>query len=499
MPNTWLIYIRKSVVKDDTDLESPERQLFVCKTRLSLLDGDIKTEIYEDLDRSGSNEAGRPAWLDLKSQLNRPDVAGIITSSLDRLYRNVREFLESLDYLEKSGKALITAKENLDTTSHLGRFVVTILMALFEMEWRLSSNRMTEMVAYKRREQGRHWGPTPFGCERNDDGQLVASTATDPGGHHLYDALTEIFKLFSAGNHSYDSLADAVNDAGWQYQDRFGVWKPFTKETIREILARWRLYRGDLPLGNPRKNANVEWLDGGHQPILPVELCDAVGHQLAARNRPYKARQTNRIYLLTGILHCHECGDKLSGQPRYNTYYYRHSKIGQPCSQRYYQNAIGLERQLIAALIEVIKHPTLLADIRRGLKSLQPATIQPSVEQIKTLRSRLDRLEDIYINGDISRNSYLTKRGRILSDLAELEMKQQQPGNITGLLDDITSAIHLIANASPGTQRELIATLFLHVTAADGKIKTATPNPWALPFFMECQKWAGRDFSPHGT
>jgi len=57
---TWLIYIRKSVVKDDTDLESPERQLFVCKTRLSLLDTPVKTEIYEDLDRSGSNEAGGP-------------------------------------------------------------------------------------------------------------------------------------------------------------------------------------------------------------------------------------------------------------------------------------------------------------------------------------------------------------------------------------------------------------------------------------------------------
>jgi hypothetical protein len=59
---TWLIYIRKSVVRDDTDLESPERQLAICRQRLALLPEPVRVEVYQDLDRSGSVEAGRPGW-----------------------------------------------------------------------------------------------------------------------------------------------------------------------------------------------------------------------------------------------------------------------------------------------------------------------------------------------------------------------------------------------------------------------------------------------------
>ncbi len=175
MRRVWLIYIRKSVIREDTDYESPERQLHVSKMRLELHDQEpYDLEIYQDLDRSGSSEKGRPEWLKLKEQLQRPEVIGVMASSLDRLYRNVSEFLAFLNQIEDLDKVLITAKESLDTSAPLGRFVVTILMALFEMEWRLTSHRMQEMVHYKRQIQGRHWGPVPFRCDRDDNGQLSA-------------------------------------------------------------------------------------------------------------------------------------------------------------------------------------------------------------------------------------------------------------------------------------------------------------------------------------
>ena len=505
---TWLIYVRKSVVRDGTDLESPERQLYVCQTRLELQETDpYETEIYQDLDCSGSNEAGRPEWLLLKEQLARPEVVGIISSSLDRLYRNVSEFLEFLNTIEKSNKILITAKESLDTSSPLGRFVVTILMALFEMEWRLTSQRMTEMIVHKRTQQGRHWGPVPFGCERDDKGQLIPSQqtyTTEGETRYVYDTLTECFRIFSSGSYTYEATSNRLNAAGWFYIDRYGSLKPFNKEVVREVLARWRIYKGDLPLGNSRKSRDVEWIEGGHDPILPVELCEAVAYQLERRNKPFKARSANRIYLLSGLLYC-PCGIKLTGQKAPNTragYYYRHSRSASDCEEPWIP-ASQIEQDAINALIEIVHHPTLLADIQDNLNELTA----PKTSDLDTFKKRqkvkedLDRLEDIYLDSrQLSKSKYIKRRGELLTHLTQLDLELNSPqSDIHEVILDVQSSLHLIAHAQPETQRELFTTLFERIEVKERKIGKVWPQGWAKPFFSVCQEWAGWESNPHGV
>lgn len=497
MQKTWLIYTRKSVVRDGTDTESIERQLFVCKTRLSLISESVNTEVYQDLDRSGSSEAGRPAWLELKEQLHRPDVVGVIASSLDRLYRNLPEFLEFLNLIEDRDLKLILSKENLDTTTPTGRFVVTILMAMYEMEWRLTSQRMTEMVAHKRLQQGRHWGPAPFWTERDDDGQLIPSTATDANGRHLHDALTEMYRLYASGDYSYDTLTNALNEAGWRYQDRYKQDREFNRDHIRDILARWRVYRGDLPLGNPRKEQDVQWVDGGHEPILPVELCDTVGVQLTQRNKRYKLYTNRRIYLITGIGFCAECGATLGGQKYNGEPYYRHTGSKQACEQKWVK-AEPIESQILDALVEFASQDEMLADVRAKLRTMSTPLHTADEGNIIKLQAKLDRVEDLYIDGLIDRDAYLSKRGRVLSEMAVIENTRPNPPAQVAP-DNVLASIHIIKNAQPETQRELIASLFTRISIADGEIKTVTPQPWAQPFLTLCRKWAGWESNPSYT
>ncbi len=491
METVWLIYIRKSVVRDETDLESPERQLFVCQTRLQLLgDGPYEVEIYEDLDKSGSSEQGRAEWLRLKEQLQRPEVAGVVASSLDRLYRNVSEFLDFLNELEHLNKALITAKESLDTTAPLGRFVVTILMALFEMEWRLTSHRMSEMIACKRQEQGRHWGPAPFGCERDENGQLIPSKKSyliaNNEARSVHDALTECFNIFATGKYTYKNTAEQLNRNNWHYLDRWGNTKPFTKHIVREILARWRIYRGDLPLSNIRKDKNAEWIVGGHNSILPIELCDTVGFQLERRNRPYKARRTNRVYLLSGLAHCATCKMKMVGQLDLGKYYYRHDVARKNCQERRI-NAAELERGVINALVEIVQHPSLLNDIQTSLNTLYSNQIDPAdIQHKRDSEMKLTRLEDLYLEGKIAKERYLKRRNQILAELAEVDLRLQQPqlNDMKNIFDDLSDALHLIIEAEPKTQHQLLTTIFESVDVGEGKIKKDNAPGMGERFFL---------------
>jgi DNA invertase Pin-like site-specific DNA recombinase len=75
----------------------------------------------------------------------------IITVKLDRLFRLVSDALETIDYLhgEDIGVHIIDLNgQALDTSSSMGRFFITMMAALAEMERGLISERTQEGMAY---------------------------------------------------------------------------------------------------------------------------------------------------------------------------------------------------------------------------------------------------------------------------------------------------------------------------------------------------------------
>lgn len=506
----WLIYARKSVLRTGTDLESPERQISICNSLLQFsIPGDFTTEIYQDLDRSGSTETGREEWLLLKEQLTRPEVAGVAAYSLDRIYRNVSEFLAFLNEIERRGKVLKTARENLDTSGPLGRFVVTILMALYEMEWRLTSVRMADMIEHKRRQQGRHWGTAPFGTERGVGGQLIPTSKTfnlDGEQRSYYDALQRCFEVYSGGGLSYEQTATFLNSDGWRFWDviktslgQKGEYAPalWDSEKVRSVVNRWRLYQGELPIGDPRKNHNAEWISGGHAPILPVDLCQQVGEVVSTRNstRWTRSGESRRLYLLSDISHCHNCGMHLIGS-FYKRRLYRHHWARVNCQESWIE-ADKVENELIEAIRQfAMQDIDALINFDRQLSAGKPQA--DLKEQITTRRLKLARLEDLYLSDGISKESYFTRRRDILNELAELET-QYSPVDNSDAAEMIMAGLSQINQAEQKTIKALVSNIFERVEISGGKIQRLVPQEWAAPFFVSCSRWAGWESNPSDT
>jgi DNA invertase Pin-like site-specific DNA recombinase len=503
------------MVRGQADLISPERQMHTCNLWLEIQDQSYTIEWYEDIDghRSGRQEKGRPGWQSLLAQLDRPEVAGVIADSFDRMYRNVHQFLNFLNRIEHLNKKLITVKEGLDTSSTLGRAIVTILMVIYQLESDQTSDRMTANVKYKREVLGRHWGPAPFGCDRNEEGQLIPTAKTYwlnpltgqaqvadngqiPAGYEprrYLDGLTALYEHYTLGQSSYDTTAEVMNQAGWRYYaDAKAEPRSFNRDDIRRIVSFWRIYRGELVIGNSTNDHDAPIVKGGHDPILPVELCNQVGSIKQDRGREYSRRSNviDKTYLLSDVIYCAVCGKALKGQYHKGRRSYRHygGKLG--CPEKMIE-AESLEQQVLAYLSKLGDSVLLTKVLREAerlarnviVKDEQTRTI---IDQLDQDRARLNRLEDTYLDGDIDRERYLSKRaeiqGRIITSERQIYTANKMT-DIGAIVARIQSTMGQLEQANEKTKKTLINSLIERLDVAGGKVITFTPRAWAQPFF----------------
>ena len=84
----------------------------------------------------------------------------VIIESISRLARSTRDFLNIMDELEKKHVALISLKEQIDTQTPTGRFLVSIFAALAQLEREQILTRQQEGIAAQKA-KGTYTGGRP--------------------------------------------------------------------------------------------------------------------------------------------------------------------------------------------------------------------------------------------------------------------------------------------------------------------------------------------------
>lgn len=175
-----IAYIRVSTEDQKRDGYSPAQQRRDID-RYAQANGLTLVDVVEDLDVSaGTPLTDRPGGRRLFAAIAKPakvrGIDAVIIAAGDRMFRNVIEGLQFLDWSGPRDLRLISLREVIDTSTATGRFQATIVLAAGEYERNRLRERTRDAMA-EMKAQGRVVGSIPFGCRsrdvRNERGEIT--------------------------------------------------------------------------------------------------------------------------------------------------------------------------------------------------------------------------------------------------------------------------------------------------------------------------------------
>jgi DNA invertase Pin-like site-specific DNA recombinase len=427
--------------------------------------------LYREEGRSArtDDETKRPVFRQLLADAEAGIIQVVIVHKLDRFARNRRVAFDAFERLGKTGVGFVSLSEQMDYTSPAGQLMLTMLVGLSQF---YSDNLASETKKGKaeRKAQGLYNGLLPFGLKKGPEPIPVPDPATYPG-------LLLALQLAGEGR-SDREVAEALYTAGYRTTGNRGP-NLFTKDTVCRLLKN-RFYLGELPDGNGG------WMRGVHQPVLDEELF-AQAQRARAGNRTRNSARVNqrhRLYALSGLAVCGTCGGRLhihtarNGRARIYCYQERQ---GAPCGQRS-TFLDGIEDQLAAFLATFRLPEDTIAELLTRYERL--TTEQDDTEQQqRQVAGRLERIKDLYMWGDLTREAYLTERNQLEQHLARLQTTTDRVAllrRVSTFLQDLPAAW---AAATPEQRNALARTVLQSVEIRDDRVVAIVPQPEFAPFF----------------
>lgn len=149
----------------------------------------------------------------------------LLAYKIDRLTRSLMDFPLLAERVEDAGAELATVEERFDTSTAMGRAMLSIVLVFSQLERELIAERTTAALRAKR-DRGERLGAEPLGYRRGDAGELIE----DP---EELATLLRIGELRSEGR-TLEAIAETLTAEG-RPTKRGGTW---AKETVRKLLLR---------------------------------------------------------------------------------------------------------------------------------------------------------------------------------------------------------------------------------------------------------------------
>jgi len=378
------IYARQSI--DKVDSVSIESQIDNCK-RFFRNDND-EFEVYQDKGFSGKN-TNRPRMNQLIEDIKGGKISGVISYRLDRISRNIVDFGNLLTLFEKNNVEFISATENIDTHTPMGKSMVFIIMIFAQMERETISLRVFDNYKF-RGNTGNYFmgGNIPFGytTERKLLGDKKA-TVIIPNDNST--TLQRIFDMYTSGESLYNITHTLNRENITTISGK--LWYPNgikrILQNITPCIADNKLYEYLSAYGYNITN-NIDDFTGEngmcifmknknkHEPTEISKQIAVIGlHKpiissgqfikaqiMLNKNSETKNKKSSKQSFLAGLLICDECknsfGLKSTTQKgnKYSYYYCRSRSSRGGCSNDLYVKANDLEELIIKQCIEYLNN-----------------------------------------------------------------------------------------------------------------------------------------------
>jgi len=256
-------YLRVSSIKQEKEgfslaVQQKEIELFCQLNKYKL------HKIYIDV--LSGKDTNRKGYTDLLADATAGMFSKILVHKLSRFSRSVTDLSATVTHLDAINVTLQSIGEGIDTSTHVGKFIVNILCSVSELERSMIIDRI-KMGLDERAKQGKSTARNLLGYDCQNKTIVVNA--------HESQIVRFIFDEYNK-NPNYHHVARLCKDKGY-----VGKFKnPFSAQSIKSLLA-LKTYTGHI-------NHHGEWLQGEHVPIISIAQFEHTQAQMYNINKLYK-------------------------------------------------------------------------------------------------------------------------------------------------------------------------------------------------------------------
>ena len=434
----FAIYGRKSVYSDKSD--SISNQLKMCREYI-----DIKfhrqvesiTE-YTDDGLTGAN-TNRPQLKALLTDITDGLLDALVVYQLDRLSRDVKDFSNIYATLEEHHIMFISLKENIDTTTPIGKAMMYTTMVFAQMERETIATRITDNMIGLAKKGLWTGGNPPVGYIRKQieiGGKKHVTIVPDP---ETINWVKWIFDTFLQNNYSLQNMETTFRRQGIKtlngaFFSTTQLHKILTMPYCVEATAEVYDYYSDLgckmDIDSPREKwdgkhgvmiygrstekykrhtvqPKSEWIVciGLHEPFISAKKWLAVQNRF--QQNIFDKKKKYDVPLLKGKLYCAKCKCRMQVARKkekngvYSSYYcITRLRKGKETCDMSSVSCQKLDKKILDIFKEITMNPS----------SITQYAVEPNCEQKSEWR-----------NFDSEITSYKTKINRLTTLLADVE------------------------------------------------------------------------------
>lgn len=447
------IYCRKSIYSDKSDSVKNQEQM--CKDYVKMRFDNAEFFVYADEGFTGAN-TDRPQLTRLIRDIKTQKVECLVVYQLDRLSRSVKDFATIYDVLEANNITFLSLKENLDTSTPIGKAMMYITMVFAQMERETIAERVTDNMQGLAKQGFWTGGKPPVGYKSEKvviDGKKHTTIVLDDPAY-----VQNIFNDFLQNNWSLQQMETAYKKNGIRTQN--GAF--FSTSQLHKILtcpfyvsatpaiydhykklgclmadnrAAWNGSSGVMIYGRTTtKNKKHElqppdkWIvcKGQHKPIIDAETF--LEAQKRLKKNVFNKQGKYSPPMLKGVLKCKSCGCLMQVARKHyggkmSSYYY--------CPTRARKGTCTLSQircdKLDSLVLEEFKQISLddsMIEKYLPQKTQNKAEIKQLEKQLKAKEKRIDNLMDALADATPSARNRLVSALNILDkEINELNEK----------------------------------------------------------------------------
>lgn len=406
---------------------------------------------------------------------NKKSVNQVIFIKWDRFSRNTAESYQMIAIFNSLAIRVNAIEQPLDLTIPEQGLMLAVYLSIPEVE---NHRRSLNVTAGMRRalKEGRYMGSAPLGYDNGRD------SAKKPLLVPNKDAILiqEAFELMATGIYNQKEILTKLKAKGLK-----------SSKTPFSMLLKNPIYYGAIYI-KAYKDEKETIINGLHEPLITKTLFDKVQAILNNRRRNHhtKHKKLNDKFPLKGFLLCPICNNPLTastskGRSKHYSYYHCIS----PCNGRYileelsnwfdeYLDSISLNGPIKKLFEEVVKEQLT--------KEAESNKIGPKhYEQINKLEQKLERLQDMFVDGEIDKSDYQTTKQRYENMIAEFKEKENKYINEKVVFELYQKAINKTQTISKQYyeadiegKRLMIGSIFPNkIQFENKKVRTTDVNP----------------------